>query len=87
MLAVYVCVDTWMNTSYKCFQGLHLAAVIASTFIALALAAFSFIGTCSGEGGGGDRDRLDRQRLSSMSSVLCGVVLPWGCGVNGGRAG
>ncbi len=44
MLQVYVCVDTWMTTGIKCFQGLHLAAVIASTIIALALAAFALIG-------------------------------------------
>ena len=44
MLLVYVCTDTWMNTTYKCFEGVHLAAVIAATATALALAVFAFIG-------------------------------------------
>ena len=46
MLQVYVCVDTWLGTSYKCFQGLHLLLTVLSTTIALSLALFAFIGPC-----------------------------------------
>jgi hypothetical protein len=48
MLKVYVCETTWLKTGVACFQGVHLGAVVVSTFTALSLAIFACLGTCAG---------------------------------------
>lgn len=50
MLRVFECndADTWLNTSWRCFTGVHLALTFAVCVVAIAFAAFALLGTQRG---------------------------------------